>query len=225
MTTSELIFRLLLAAAAGMLLGLERQRGGHPAGARTHLLVAVGACLFTIGGAYGFADVERTGPSDPARIAAQVASGIGFIGAGAILRDGRSTRGITTAATLWISGALGVCVGAGLLWPTLTAVLVVIGSLVTLSGINNLRKRRARQDVEISLSYDGERVPDGIWSTLTSLTGRLSYIHHERSSHSRDSWHLTVTKEQVSDDERFWHSIDRLNTFVGVRDVEARIID
>lgn len=224
MATSELVLRLLLAATAGMLLGLERQRGGHPAGARTHLLVAVGACLFTIGGAYGFPDIERTGPWDPARIAAQVASGVGFIGAGAILRDGRTTRGITTAATLWISGALGVCVGAGLMWPTLTAVLVVISSLVTLTGINNLRRRRSRQDVEITLSYDGECVPDGIWSTLTSITGQLSYIHHERTSHSTDSWNLTVTKEQISDEDCFWLGIDRLNTFVGVRNVEARII-
>lgn len=113
MNHDDLLLRLVLAAAAGMALGLERQRGGHAAGARTHLLVAVGACMFTLSGAYGFDDVGRSTVWDPGRIAAQVASGIGFIGAGAILRDGATTKGITTAATLWISAVVGVGMGAG----------------------------------------------------------------------------------------------------------------
>src|SRR5947209_16104021 len=85
----------------------------HAAGVRTHALVAVGAALFTVAGAYGFADVPHGSNVDPARIAAQVASGVGFLGAGAILRQGIGVRGLTTAATLWLAAALGLASGAG----------------------------------------------------------------------------------------------------------------
>src|SRR3982750_4079759 len=95
----ELTLRMAVAAGAALLLGLEREIHGHPAGVRTHALVGVGAALFTIAGAYGFADIARGPNVDPARIAAQVASGIGFLGAGAILRQGLGIRGLTTAAT------------------------------------------------------------------------------------------------------------------------------
>lgn len=145
MNHDDLLLRLVLAAAAGMALGLERQRGGHAAGARTHLLVAVGACMFTLSGAYGFDDVGRSTVWDPGRIAAQVASGIGFIGAGAILRDGATTKGITTAATLWISAAVGVGMGAGLFVPTAVAVVVVIVALVALAAANDWRDRAAER--------------------------------------------------------------------------------
>src|SRR3954465_2370770 len=98
---------------AAALLGLEREVRGDPAGSRTHALVAVGAALFTIAGAYGFSDVPRGPNIDPARVAAQVASGVGFLGAGAILRQGFGVRGLTTAATLWLAAAIGVASGAG----------------------------------------------------------------------------------------------------------------
>src|SRR3954453_12189819 len=98
---------------AAVLVGLEREVRGHVAGSRTHALVAVGAALFTIAGAYGFTDVPHGPNVDPARIAAQVASGIGFLGAGAILRQGLGVRGLTTATTLWLAAALGVASGAG----------------------------------------------------------------------------------------------------------------
>src|SRR3954451_23793087 len=96
---------------AAVLLGLEREVRGHPAGARTHALVAVGAVLFTIAGAYGFGDVPHGPTVDPARVAAQVASGVGFLGAGAIMRQGFGVRGLTTAATLWLAAAIGVTAG------------------------------------------------------------------------------------------------------------------
>src|SRR5579884_1755133 len=96
-----LSMRLLVAAAVGLVIGYERELRSEPAGVRTHALVAIGAALFTIAGAYGFADLPRGANVDPARIAAQVASGIGFLGAGAILRHGLGVRGLTTASTLW----------------------------------------------------------------------------------------------------------------------------
>jgi len=113
----ESLLRLALAAVLGGLIGAERELRERQAGLRTHLLVAVGSALFTIVGAYGFHDFLASGESvvraDPTRIAAQIVTGIGFLGAGAIIRQGFSGRGLTTAATLWVVAAVGLAAGAG----------------------------------------------------------------------------------------------------------------
>jgi putative Mg2+ transporter-C (MgtC) family protein len=113
----EALLRLALAAVLGGLIGVERELRVREAGLRTHLLVAVGSALFTIVGAYGFHDFLVSGGvivrTDPTRIAAQIVTGIGFLGAGAIIRQGLSVRGLTTAATLWVVAAVGLAAGAG----------------------------------------------------------------------------------------------------------------
>jgi len=110
--------RLALAAALGSIIGLEREFREREAGLRTHLLVSLGSALFTIVSAFGFHDVLTHDPQvvvrlDPSRIAAQIVSGIGFLGAGAIIRQGLSILGLTTAATLWVVAAIGMAAGAG----------------------------------------------------------------------------------------------------------------
>jgi putative Mg2+ transporter-C (MgtC) family protein len=113
----EVLGRVALAAALGAVLGLERELRDREAGLRTHLLVSVGAALFTIVSAYGFREFLTSGQSvvrmDPTRIAAQIVTGIGFLGAGAIIRQGLAVRGLTTAATLWVVAAIGLAAGAG----------------------------------------------------------------------------------------------------------------
>jgi putative Mg2+ transporter-C (MgtC) family protein len=113
----EALLRLALAAVLGGLIGVERELREREAGLRTHLLVALGSALFTIVGAYGFDAFLNTGASvvraDPTRVAAQIVTGIGFLGAGAIIRQGLSVRGLTTAATLWVVAAVGLACGAG----------------------------------------------------------------------------------------------------------------
>jgi putative Mg2+ transporter-C (MgtC) family protein len=113
----EVLLRVALAAVLGGVLGLERELREREAGLRTHLLVAVGSALFTIVSAYGFHAFLTSGESvvraDPTRIAAQIVTGIGFLGAGAIIRQGLSIRGLTTAATLWVVAAIGLAAGAG----------------------------------------------------------------------------------------------------------------
>jgi putative Mg2+ transporter-C (MgtC) family protein len=113
----EVVLRLTLAAVFGAVLGLERELREREAGLRTHLLVSVGSALFTIVSAYGFREFLNSGETvvraDPTRIAAQIVTGIGFLGAGAIIRQGLSVRGLTTAATLWVVAAIGMAVGAG----------------------------------------------------------------------------------------------------------------
>lgn len=151
-TQTELAVQLLCAAGFGAAIGLERSWRAHIAGVRTHALVAVGAALFTIAGAYGFADFDRGPTIDPMRVAAQVASGIGFIGAGAIIRNGRAVRGVTTAASLWMSAAVGVAAGAGLL---VVAAISVVVTFVVLIGFRAVQERSqiGRRSCSIEVEY------------------------------------------------------------------------
>lgn len=119
----EIAFRLSLAFAVGGLVGFERTHQQKPAGSRTHALVCLAAALYMIISIYGF--MGFTGPKDPARIAAQVVTGIGFIGAGTIWKEGSWVRGLTTATTLWIISAIGLAIGVGLYVPSLVATALV----------------------------------------------------------------------------------------------------
>jgi putative Mg2+ transporter-C (MgtC) family protein len=137
---ATLVLRLLIAAVLGSVVGADRERLSWAAGLRTHMLVCVGACLFMIVSAFGFADVlgTRNVVLDPSRVAAQVVSGIGFLGAGSILLRGEVVRGLTTAASLWTVAAIGLAVGGGL-YVEATAATVVI--LIILAGIKPLEER------------------------------------------------------------------------------------
>jgi len=122
----------------GAAIGFERELREHDAGLRTHMLVAVGSALFTIVSAFGFHDVlAESSPSlvrlDPSRIAAQIVTGIGFLGAGAIIRQGISVRGLTTAATLWVVAAIGMAAGAG------SYLVAVFGTAAALFALSPLR--------------------------------------------------------------------------------------
>jgi len=129
--------RLSLAAVLGGAIGFERELRDREAGLRTHLLVCLGSALFTIVSAYGFRDFLTSGDqvirADPTRIAAQIVTGIGFLGAGAIIRQGLSVRGLTTAATLWVAAAIGIAAGAGYYSGA------VLGTVVTLIALWPLR--------------------------------------------------------------------------------------
>lgn len=156
MDFGELLFRVLLSAALGGLIGFEREISGQPAGFRTHLLVSLGAALFTLVGVEGIEIfVGGTGVrSDPTRVAAQVVTGIGFLGAGAILQQGVTVRGLTTAASLWVTAAVGTAMGIGY-WEgaTLTAGVTVV-ALYGLKPVGHkvfrkLRRGQHRFTVEI----------------------------------------------------------------------------
>ena len=126
----EVLLRLFVAAALGGAIGVERELRERQAGLRTHLVVSVGAALFTLVSAYGFNDFGAR--VDPTRIAAQIVSGIGFLGAGAIIRQGLSVRGLTTAASLWLVAAIGMASGAGY-WDG--ALIATLGALLTLGPL------------------------------------------------------------------------------------------
>jgi putative Mg2+ transporter-C (MgtC) family protein len=148
-----LTLRLALAGLLAAVLGWQRYRAGRPAGVRTHALVAMAAGAFALAGAEGFAGA---GPHDPTRIAAQVVTGIGFLGAGTIFRARDHVYGLTTAATLWFAAALGVLIAAGLVW---TAVLATVLALFVLTVVDRIEKdpRYLRADpIEREGSGSGE---------------------------------------------------------------------
>jgi putative Mg2+ transporter-C (MgtC) family protein len=141
-----IVVRLLVAAALGGVVGIERELRDQPAGFRTHMLVSLGACLFTLVGAFGFEAFEGR-PSteavraDVTRVASQVVVGIGFLGGGTILRHGATVRGLTTAASLWVTAAVGLAVGMGFY---LGAVATAVVAVVALAGLKPVEKRFMR---------------------------------------------------------------------------------
>jgi putative Mg2+ transporter-C (MgtC) family protein len=146
---TDAALRIGAAGAAGALIGIERESRSKLAGIRTHALVAAGAAVFTLAGAYGFPELTRGPNVDPMRVAAQIASGIGFIGAGAIIRDRGSVRGVTTAAALWTSAALGLAAGAGLWWVAVTGSLVTLLVLVALRPLSGRMVTSRLQTVDV----------------------------------------------------------------------------
>lgn len=135
-----MIARLAVAALCGSIVGLERERLLWAAGLRTHMLVCTGSCLIMLVSAFGFADVlgAHNVVLDPSRIAAQVVSGIGFLGAGTILLRGEVVKGLTTAASLWAVAAVGLAVGAGLYVPAVAATTIVVAIL---AGVKPFEER------------------------------------------------------------------------------------
>lgn len=143
-----MIIRLVIAAIYGGIVGMERGSGDRPAGFRTHILVCVGSALFMLVSIYGFDDLTMSSSSQPlgdlgnrrdsARIAAQVVSGIGFLGAGTIMHEGVTVKGLTTAASLWMVSAIGLAAGAGMY--LLGAVATAI-TMITLVVFHNWEKR------------------------------------------------------------------------------------
>jgi putative Mg2+ transporter-C (MgtC) family protein len=131
----DLSMRLVIAAVLGLAIGFEREIHGHPAGLRTHMLVALGSALFTVLSIRGFLGEPGAAPVDPTRIAAQIVSGIGFLGAGAILKDGIVIRGLTTAASLWATSAVGMAAGAAEYVIAAVAAAVILVSLWPINAV------------------------------------------------------------------------------------------
>lgn len=145
----ELMLRVLLAFLLGGLIGYERETTQRPAGLRTHMLVAAGAAAFTVASIYGF--IGQGTVRDPARVAAQIVPGVGFLGAGTIWRTSSTVRGLTTAASIWLVAAIGLLVGSG---------LYVLAIFTTLCGFATLRwgrppaRRRRLKTGEPSITGD-----------------------------------------------------------------------
>ncbi len=165
MTLKIFVIRLLVATAMGAAIGLEREYHAKEAGLRTHLLVALGSCLFMILSIYGFDFMlGRDHVSfDPSRIAAQVVTGIGFIGAGTIILQKQVVRGLTTAAGLWVTAAIGLACGNGMYWLALVATAIV---LVSLGLINVFLPNFSQRDRQITFLVSDYHVLTEILESL-----------------------------------------------------------
>lgn len=153
-THLELALRMILAVVLGGLIGIEREWSNHAAGFRTHILVCLGSATIMLLSSYGFSQFVNEGSvrMDPARLAAQVISGIGFLGAGAILRNGNMIKGLTTAASVWVVAAIGLSVGAGFYMGAMLCTFLVLISLYLLNKWEkSLMGNRRYQEVDIQI--------------------------------------------------------------------------
>jgi putative Mg2+ transporter-C (MgtC) family protein len=177
----EALLRLVLAAVLGGAIGVEREIREREAGLRTHMLVSVGSALFTIVSAYGFHEFLTSGQSvvraDPTRIAAQIVTGIGFLGAGAIIRHGISVRGLTTAATLWIVAAVGLAAGAGYYSGAVITTVVVLVTLYPLRIVAYRTLRRFRpEDGRLLVALPAGESPGAVLDEIERSGARLESI-------------------------------------------------
>ncbi|ADO75062.1 MgtC/SapB family protein [Stigmatella aurantiaca] len=161
MDERTVVLRLGLSVLLGGLLGLERELSGQSAGLRTHLLVSLGACLFTlssIAAAHSLTEFPSNADADITRIASQVVVGIGFLGGGSILRHGNSVKGLTTAANLWLTASVGMATGMGFF---LGALLTVALALLALAGLRPLERalRHRRQRMHPTETNDDDESP------------------------------------------------------------------
>ncbi len=184
-TELELIARLLIAGVLGGLIGFEREVSDQPAGFRTHILVALGACLFALASAFGFDALLSSSPRtvlDPSRIAAQIVSGIGFLGAGAIILHGTSVRGLTTAASLWVVAAIGMAIAFGMYVP---AAVTTAAVLLALWGLRRVRirflSRMKREHEELELEADPTMHPYELVESLAERGIEIEKLSIQRA--------------------------------------------
>jgi putative Mg2+ transporter-C (MgtC) family protein len=147
----EVTARLVAAALLGAVLGLEREIHGHQAGMRTHMLVSLGSAAFTVLSIYAFPTSLGEGTSDPSRIAAQIVTGIGFLGAGAIIKYGTNIRGLTTAASLWVVASVGLAAGAGAYYVAAVCAIIALVALWPVRVIVDRMQLSARRSMRLRL--------------------------------------------------------------------------
>lgn len=162
-----MVIRLVVAAILGGIVGIERGSGDRPAGFRTHILVCVGSALFMLVSLYGEEDIGQR--RDSARIAAQVVSGIGFLGAGTILHEGLTIRGLTTAASLWMVSAIGLAAGSGMYFLSSVATIITMITLVTFHTWEKRFAANSRSDRQFIRIITTNRS-----GAITDVTGYLS---------------------------------------------------
>lgn len=181
----DFMIRVVVAVVLGFSLGLERELTNKYAGLRTHILVCLGACVFTLISIYGFPTFapgdnviidQATGIRDTSRVAAQIVTGIGFIGAGTVLRNGPIVLGLTTAATLWIAASIGMACGAGMYDIAFTGTLLSILTLVTIrvferKVLPNSTKKTTRVKVTVvCLNEFADKIQDYIIDTYKNIS-------------------------------------------------------
>jgi len=207
----ELVLRLVIAAGLGSLIGFERERLQWAAGLRTHMLVCVGSCLIMIVSAYGFDTI--LGPNvvlDPSRVAAQVVSGIGFLGAGSILLRGELIKGLTTAASLWTVAGIGLAVGGGLYIESTAATVIVLTVLVGLKPLERWYQRR-QQTLNLRLTVARGKLPlQAACKALGWQPSRFSRFIVSSTTNGTDQIELSIKKLSMDEMEAIIRKLQKL---------------
>ena len=212
--TMTILNRIVLAVVLAFIPGLERELTGKFAGLRTHILVCLGACVFTILSVYGFkmhVAIDIIGTNDPARIAAQIITGIGFIGAGTVMRHGSNVVGITTAATLWMSAAIGMSCGCG---EYMTAIIASLATLIVLIAIRKFEKRViskrkiSYKNYEISISANIDEC-DNIQDVIENNFHKIFKFNKKLINHKELRFNAVVaTKKSLKEINEYFKNIN-----------------
>jgi putative Mg2+ transporter-C (MgtC) family protein len=225
MSDADMLIRLIAAAALGSLIGLERERLLWAAGIRTHMLVCVGSCLIMIVSQYGFAHVltEKNVVLDPSRIAAQVVSGIGFLGAGSIIARGEIVRGLTTAASVWTVAAIGLAVGGGLYLAAGSSTIII---LIILAGIKPLEEayRSRNQSCQLKIEVEsGFLTPELLRETLQLRAGQIKrFLVQTRDTQGSDDLLVLISKVSSQDIASFSNKLNELDGVKSVTVVKSK---
>lgn len=188
---SDIFLRLLCAMAVGLIIGTEREYTHRPAGMRTHILVALGSCAVMITGELIFMEYKAYGAMpDPARLSAQVITGVGFLGAGTILREGPSVKGLTTAASLWSVACLGIAAGAGYYVVAVAGMIFILITLTVFETLQKLmlRNRHSYRDYILDTT-DVAIVLDAVNQLSAECSCEVSHISAQHLA--EDSYRLT----------------------------------
>jgi putative Mg2+ transporter-C (MgtC) family protein len=218
---ASIVVRLLLSSLLGALIGLEREIHGRPAGFRTHLLVSLGSCLYVIASidfyrAYGnFSGAVAVGV-DPGRVAAQVVTGIGFLGAGAIIKEKASIRGLTTAACLWVAAAVGLACGAGIYGPAMMVTGLALASLLLLKKVEDRLSRDTYVLFRVwSADVDGQK--ERLERLIAECNLQLVGISIERNLAMAEAYYEFQLKSRAR--ELTCRLVDTVHTIDGIKRV------
>lgn len=184
MDIKQIFIRLWLATIVGGLIGMERERYNRPAGLRTHILVTVGSTLIMLVSISGFDSLGRQG--DPARMAAQVVSGIGFLGAGTIFKDQNTIRGLTTAAGLWVCAGLGLAIGVGMYEASIMSALIVYFSLSFFNRLEDSISHKDRMTINVKASYS-ENLISSLEEKLKSVRAEIVSLSVENREYNNEN--------------------------------------
>lgn len=230
LTDLELVLRLVLAAGLGAIIGLEREWRDRTAGLRTHMLVCLGSAVFTVVSAYGFQEWYESIPagqrstivSDPTRIAAQIVTGIGFLGAGAIFRSEDGIRGLTTAASLWMMAAIGLATGAGYYALAVSSTALMLLVLVALRQVSGRIKRMNRAEhTPLEVIVTGPSSIGMVLDAIASVGGTVSQFTASVVRRDRPGRRLTFDLSLPAE-ESITEIVGRLAMLEGVDAVSAR---
>lgn len=192
----DILLKLLLAFVFGALIGFERERRNRPAGLRTHILVSVGAALITLISIEFF---MKYGES-PSRIASNIVVGIGFLGAGTIMKEGLTVRGLTTAASIWMASAIGIACGLGYYYPAALTTAITVFTLVFIRSVEGMRivKGKKRHIIFLTIEQESPGILGKIGTILGEMDVNIENLKFERSEEALNIYLFVSVPENLS---------------------------